>query len=115
MVICKMSSLLKAHIPVLRRLKRCSNTERKKDLKTCKRIVIDCCCEIARNIINKNVPLKPAQLKKLRRHGNKLRELAKLRTPLHKKRKIIQSGGFLPLLIGPLLGIASSIIGGVAS
>lgn len=110
-----MSKLLKAHLPVLRRLKRCSPAQRKKFIKACKRGVIDCCCEIARNIINKNVPLTSNQLKKFRRHCNKLHDLAKVSTPVTKKRKILQTGGFLPLLIGPLLGIASSIIGGVAT
>jgi len=54
-------------------------------------------------------------LKSLRRHRNKLSDLARLKTPIAKKRKILQTGGFLPLLLAPLLGIASSIIGGVAT
>ncbi len=110
-----MSALLKAHLKTLRRLGCRSGAERKKFFKTCKRDAVDCCCEIARNILNKNVALSPSQLKAWRRHGNTLRDLARLRTPLAKKRKILQKGGFLPLLLAPLLGIASSIIGGVAS
>ncbi len=110
-----MSALLKAHLSTLRRLKRRSGAERKKFFKTCKRGAVDCCCEIARNILNKNVTLSPSQLKAWRRHGKTLRDLARLKTPLAKKRKILQTGGFLPLLLAPLLGIASSIIGGVAS
>jgi len=107
-----MSSLLKTHLPTLRQLKRRTESERKRFLKSCPRNIIDCCCEIARNIIKRNVPLAPRQLKSLRRHGNKLRDLSKLKTPLARKRKILQTGGFLPLLIGPLLAIASNLLGG---
>ena len=110
-----MSKLLKAHLKALKAIKRRPESVRKKFFKTCHRGAIDCCCEIARNILNKNVPLSERQLKSLRRHSNKLYDLARLKTSIAKKRKILQTGGFLPLLLAPLLGIASSIIGGVAS
>mgnify|MGYP003492579996 FL=1 len=110
-----MSTLLKAHVKTLRRLGRCSTAERKRFFATCKRDAVDCCCEIARNILNKNVPLTPHQLKAWRRHANNLYQLAQIRTSVAKKRKILQSGGFLPLLLAPLLGIASTILGGVAT
>ncbi len=110
-----MSALLKAHLKTLRRLGRRSSSERKRFFGTCKRDAVECCCEIARNILNKNVPLSPDQLKAWRRHGNTLRDRARLRTPLEKKRKILQTGGFIPLLLAPLLGIASTILGGVAT
>ena len=114
-LILKMSRLLKAHLKALKAIKRRPASARKKFFKTCHRGAIDCCCEIARNILNTNVPLTPRQLKSFRRHRNKLSDLARLKTSIAKKRKILQSGGFLPLLLAPLLGIASSIIGGVAS
>ena len=110
-----MSKLLKAYLKTLNGVKRRSVSARKKFFKTCARGAVDCCCEIARNILNKNVPLTQRQLKCLRRHRNKFQELARVKTPISKKRKILQTGGFLPLLLAPLLGIASSIIGGVAS
>jgi len=110
-----MSKLLKAFLPTLRRLEHQPEAQRKRFFKSCHRGPVDCCCEIARNILNRNIPLSAAQLKRSRRHGKKLYELAKLKTSIAKKRKILQSGGFLPLLLGPLLGIASSIIGGVAT
>ena len=110
-----MSKLLKAHLKTLRSLKRRSETERKQFFKTCNRGAVDCCCEIARNILNKNVPLTQRHLKSLRRHGKKLHDLARVRTSLATKRKILQTGGFLPLLLSPLLGLVSNIIGSVAS
>ena len=110
-----MSKLLKAHLKALKAIKRRPASARKQVFKTCHRGAIDCCCEIARNILNTNVPLSERQLKSLRRHSNKLYDLARLKTSIAKKRKILQTGGFLPLLLAPLLGIASSIIGGVAS
>ncbi len=110
-----MSRLLKAHIKTLQDLKRRSEEERKQFFKSCNRGAIDCCCEIARNILNKNVPLKPRQLKSLRRHAKKLHDLARVKTSLAAKRKILQTGGFLPLLLSPLLGLVSNIIGSVAS
>jgi hypothetical protein len=110
-----MSALLKAHLKTLRRLGRRPKAERKRFFDKCKRGAVDCCCEIARNILNKNVPLSPHQLKAWRRHERTLLDLARLKTPLAKKRKILQTGGFLPLLLAPLLGIASTILGGVAT
>ena len=72
------------------------------------------------NLLRGNVKLTPQQLKKLRRHRNSLRILAKKTGTLTEKRHAIgQRGGFLPFilptilktlagpLIGTLLGAAS--------
>jgi len=54
--------------------------------------------------------MKQAHLKKLARHKKTFRKLILKKTSLKAKRKILQSGGFLGLLIPPVLGLLSSLI-----
>ena len=77
----------------------------------CDRNLIDCLCECSKNILKGNVPLKRAQLEKLRREKHNLRLLALKRTPLRKKKKILQKGGFIGLVLGPALAVAGSLLG----
>jgi len=57
--------------------------------------------------------LKEAQLRKLRREKDNLRALALKKTPLKKKRKILQKGGFVGALLTPVLSIIGNILSGV--
>jgi hypothetical protein len=70
--------------------------------------LVHCLCECAFNVLKGNVPLTNAQKVKLKRYKQHLRAL------VHKKRankkKILQTGGFLPALLAP---IAASVIGPV--
>ena len=66
-------------------------------------------CECSKNVINGNVSMSEGQRAKICRHRNKIRELAKKRVPLKRKRQIIQSGGFLGALLGPIIGVLSSL------
>jgi hypothetical protein len=77
----------------------------------CDRGLIECLCECSKNILKGNVPLKEAQLRKLRREKHNLRTLVLKKTPLRKKRKILQKGGFLGAILTPAL----SILGGLFS
>ena len=53
-----------------------------------------------RMIIKGDVSLTSAQLTGLRRHASDIRELLKPGATLQKKRRVLQKGGFLPLLMG---------------
>ena len=63
-----------------------------------------CLRECAVNILKGNIPLTPAQLKKLKRFKEKVRLLAAYKTPVKKRRELEQSGGFLPALLAPVVG-----------
>ena len=104
--------LLQRHLQTLKRVRRYNAKQQKKFFADCDRGVIDCCCEIARNILNSNVPLSDRQFKALRRQKRNLRNLAKIKSSVKQKRKILQTGGFLGLILGPLV---SAIAGGIGS
>ncbi len=65
---------------------------------------VDSVCECCLNVLKGNVPLNSQEKSKLRKHKNELRKLIKKRVSLKKKKEIIQKGGFLGALLGPLLG-----------
>ena len=64
--------------------------------------LITCLCECAQNILNGNVPLNKSHLKHLQWYHSDVCTLAKKRAPKHKKKKILQKGGFLSALLAPL-------------
>lgn len=68
--------------------------------------------EIAHNTLHKNNPINVKQKKILKRYKTPIRSLACPKRSLSQKRKlIIQSGGFLPALLGTVLsGLIGSII-----
>jgi hypothetical protein len=62
-------------------------------------------CECALNTLRGNVRLSPAQKKRLGKHRKTLRSLASSNgTWQRKKRLLVQRGGFLPLLLAPIIG-----------
>jgi len=73
-----------------------------------------CICDCATNILNKNISLTPKQHKALEKYQDLLRYLAENKNYFRKdpeKRKYInQSGGFLPLLLAPILSAAGTIL-----
>ena len=72
--------------------------------------------EIASNIVKGNFKVDSKTFKKLQKHKEHIRKLSK-KTCSHIKKKAIltQKGGFLPLLVTPILsalgGIAGRVIG----
>lgn len=74
--------------------------------------VITIFCNCAKNLLKGNAQLTKAQMKKLSRDKNNIRALAAPRTSKSKKKKILQRGGFLPLLAAGALGaLAPTLLG----
>lgn len=73
--------------------------------------LIDTLCDCANNILKGNVSLSTSQKSRLRRHKQSLRTLTQ-RNNLKRKKKILQSGGFLGSLLAPLLGVLGTILSG---
>ena len=102
--IIKMTKRVKFHLPVLKQLKRCNTKQRKVLLEKGGKPLQLCLRECAINVLKGNVHLTKSQLTKLRKYKTKLRDLSK-KTTSHKKRlEIEQRGGFLPLLLAPIVG-----------
>ena len=102
------------HAAILQALCHLSNEQRVAILKKADPKLIRCICECALNILRGNVTLKQAYKHRLKRHATILRRLAdKNGSWKNKKRLIVQRGGFLPLLLAPILGtVLSRLIGG---
>lgn len=100
---CK--SIGKKNAIALHALCHLNSDQRQAILKTSDVKLIKCICECALNILLGNVPLKNCQKLKLRKHRKTLRKLVEKRGSWKSKKKfIVQKGGFLPLLLGPIIG-----------
>jgi len=70
--------------------------------------LIKCICDCTLNVLKGNLCVTPKQKSKLKRHKKALRDLAKKKVSLKRKRQIIQKGSFLaPLLSAVIPAIAS--------
>jgi hypothetical protein len=74
--------------------------------------LIWCICDCSYNFLNGNIPFTDQEEKKLLRYQNIIRYLAKKkRGELKEKKQLItQNGGFLPLLLTPILSVAASLL-----
>lgn len=71
-----------------------------------------CVREIAVNVLKGRVPLNKAQTRRLKRHREDVRALARKGSSNRQRLRIEQKGGFLASLIAPLLGgLASTVLG----
>ena len=102
------------HAAILQALCHLSSEQRIAILKKADPKLVKCICECALNILRGNVTLKQPYKQRLKRYAHILRRLAnKNDSWKNKKRLIVQRGGFLPLLLAPILGtVLSRLIGG---
>jgi len=105
-----MSERMRRYLPLLKQINRLGERAKRQLIKKCDREFLDCVSECAKNFIKGNVPLKPAQLRRLRRDRSSVRVLALKKTSLKKKRRILQKGGFLGALIPPVLSALGSLL-----
>ena len=110
-----MSDRVRRNHTDIKRLQRMNTKARKSFLKHCNPDFIDCICECTKNLLRGNVPVTSSQFKKLKPHKKVLRKLSNKKLSNKQRRKLLikQKGGFLPALIGPLVTLASSLIGGL--
>jgi len=98
-----MSTRVKTYLPTLKRIHRLGEKARRDYVRKCDNGFIHCVSECAKNVIKGNVPLTTRQMKNLRCRRNDLRALSTRKTSLRRKRKILQKGGFLSVLLPPVL------------
>lgn len=109
------SSKLKNNKEFLQYLCVCSPKTRKAIINLAKKDEILALMECCINILNGNVKLTDAEKKRLSRHRAMIRKIT-AKSPVSKKKKILcQRGGFLPLLLAPLLSVLSSVAGAAIS
>ena len=109
-----MSRRLKKHAATLYLLAKAGPRVQKAVLREADPALLTTVCECAKNILNGNVPLSPAEKRRLTLYKKQLRQLTNRRLgQTTKKRVIVQKGGFLPALLGPLIGTLAPLIGGL--
>jgi len=104
-----MSLRFKRNLSELQKLHRASPQKKKTLLKSANSDLIGALCDCACNIIKGNVPLTSKQFNNLRKHHKQLKALTN-KSSVKNKRKIIQKGGFIGLLLKPL---AKILMGGL--
>ena len=102
---------IKHYVPVFKTLKAARAKKRKEILKTADKGLINAIGESARNCLKGNVPLNRKQFTCLKKHRHSLRKIASKRTSLKTRKQLIQNGGFLAALLGPVIKAVSSILG----
>lgn len=99
-----MSKCTNRNIEFLRLLAKSRKTKRDQLLANATKDQIHCLTEIAHNTLKGNINFKNGPIKKLKKFRKEIRKLAKKSVTIDKKRKILsQRGGFLPVLLTPII------------
>ena len=106
-------SNLRKHIQLLETLAKCKPAMARAIIEKCDKDIIRAISELAHNTLKGNVQLNKNQLTKLRRYRKQLHHLANKRASLQSKKKVLQRGGFIPALLGTVIPIVASLIGGL--
>ena len=107
-----MSHTLRKFTPYLRVLQKSSPSVRNKLAKKhCSPEFIKCICECVKNVLAGNVDLSAEHKRRLIRHKHSLRKLVLKKTSMKAKKKLIQSGGFLGALLGPIVKVLGGLFG----
>ena len=99
----------------LKKIKRLGVKDRKKYFKSCSKDCIFQVCECVKNLLDGNLKIGEAHLKKLSRHKKTLRSLAAKNTSLVKRKRLLQKGGFITTLLPILIPALGSLVGAIYS
>ena len=111
-----MSACIERNIDFMNAIEKASAYKRKRLIKSASADNILSLKEVAHNILRGNLKLCKNTEKKLRRHRKSIRHLAKNKSSIKTKQKfLVQKGGFLPLMVTPLLSAVGSITGKIVS
>ena len=105
---------LQRHASTLHLLKKGNPGLQRAILGKCSNDLVKVICECALNVLHGTAPISNHHKNKLRKHKTKLRELANRKVSLKKKRKIIQSGGFLGALLGAIVPAITGLLSGLS-
>ena len=105
-----MSQGVKKHANVLKWLSEGKPSDCRIIIKGADKDLVDTLCECGLNVLMGRVPLTPTQKDRLRRYKNVLRKLTHKKTPIREKKALLQTGGFLGALLGPVLGVLGNLL-----
>ena len=98
----------------IRALAQANSAIRKSMIGNASKDFISCLVLCAQKIIKGQVNVSSHHLKKLRPFEHSLQRLIANRTETENKKRILQRGGFLGALIGPLVGVLPQLLAGLA-
>ncbi len=106
-----MAARLRKNLDLLKVLSKAKPKLRQALLKNLETDTLRCICECAYNVLNGNLKLSPKQRKDLLKYKKSLRVLASKRGSLAGKKKVlVQKGGLISAVLGPLLAVAASLL-----
>ena len=98
-------------IPLLNALGSMNDNKRKVLINSLNPSEFNAMRKLLAKFLDSDIPLRPEEIKKLRKYKNFIHNFVHGQEPLdQKKRQLLQNGGFLSAIIGPLL---SSAVGGI--
>ncbi len=103
---------VKKNIHSLRALCCLKPKQAKAVLATSDKDLVCCLCECLYNVSLGNVPVGPKALSTLKKNKSKIRKIISKETSLKEKKKLLeQSGGFLPLVLAPIVSLIGGLVG----
>ena len=106
-----MSESVKRQGEMLRFLARAKPPTVKAIVKNASPQLVKTLCECCHNVLKGNVPLTTAQKRRLRRHKTSLRQLTKKKLSVKRRKQLLQTGGFIGALLGPVIGVLKGVLG----
>ena len=106
------SERVRRNAPIIVALSNANVHLQKLTINQAKKDLIMALVECAKNIILGNVKLTNSQYNALRQHRTDINKLVLSKTLINERKIILQKGGFLPLLIKPLLSLFGGLLGG---
>ena len=115
-----MSSRVKRQAHVLQTLAKAHPHVCRSILRGADKDLLQCLSECALNVLKGNVKLTSTEKAKLTKYRQKLRKVSDKKVSLKQKQKIVQTGGFVPALLAPVVKavvapLLGKAIGGVVS
>jgi hypothetical protein len=105
-------SKVKKNINTLRALCHLKKKQAKSLLQASDKQLIGCICECVHNVANGNVKISQKSLEKIQKHKSKIRKIIGNDVSYQERKKlIVQSGGFLPLLLAPIVSLVGGLVG----
>ena len=106
-----MSACVKRNVALLQLLHKSKPAMAKTILKNAPPDLVRALCECSLNVLKGNIKLNATQKKRLRRYKNILRTLATKKPTTKTRKQMLQKGGFIGALLGPVLGVLGSLLG----
>lgn len=105
-----MTHHMKKHAGALLLMKKSNPKLRNELIKIADRDLMYALCDCALNVLNGKIKLKPKQRRQIAKFCRHLQYLTNKKTPLKQKRRVLQSGGFLPALLGVLAPVLGKLL-----